>query len=41
VQKYFMRTRMHGTRTGRPDYMYFSSCSEFAVNLALSERCMD
>jgi len=20
VQKYFMRTRMHGTPTGRPDY---------------------
>ena len=23
VQKYFMRTRMHGTPTGRPDYKYF------------------
>jgi len=21
VQKYFMRTRMHGTPTGRPDYV--------------------
>jgi len=25
VQKYFVRTRMHGTPTGRPDYIMFQT----------------
>jgi len=31
VQKYFMRTRMHGTPTGRPDYEFHLKMSEWQL----------
>jgi len=36
VQKYFMRTRMHGTPSGRPDYKDKHIVRECALRIALT-----
>jgi len=36
MQKYFMRTRMHGTPTGRPDYgTLLSNCCSIVLTQSI------
>jgi len=40
VQKYFMRTRMHGTPTGRPDYVPAAVSVDTALQLGAHSRAI-